>query len=73
MWPSAATSSTRPMSPVSALRVMLSPEAGRWVCDLITGAMPPEQNPLRLSRFKEGAVVAGSSSTKTPIFRPPES
>jgi sarcosine oxidase subunit beta len=41
--------------------VMLSPEAGRWVCDLITGALPPEQNPLRLSRFREGAVAAGSS------------
>jgi len=34
--------------------VMLSAAAGRWTCDLITGKMKPEENPLRLSRFEEG-------------------
>ncbi len=36
--------------------VMLSAAAGRWTCDLITGKMDPEQNPLRLSRFQEGVA-----------------
>jgi sarcosine oxidase subunit beta len=38
--------------------VMLSPAAGRWTADLITGRMKPEENPLRLSRFEEGVSVA---------------
>ncbi len=38
--------------------VMLSAAAGRWTCDLITGKMKPEDNPLRLSRFEEGLATA---------------
>ena len=38
--------------------VMLSAAAGRWTCDLITGRMKPEDNPLRLSRFEEGLTTA---------------
>jgi sarcosine oxidase subunit beta len=41
--------------------VMLSPEAGRWVCSLILGEMDPAQNPLRISRFAEGAAASGGS------------
>jgi len=41
--------------------VMMSPEAGKWVADMITGKMDPKRNPLRLSRFKEGIAVAGRS------------
>ncbi len=37
--------------------VMLSAAAGRWTCDLITGKMKPEENPLRLSRFEEGLAT----------------
>ena len=37
--------------------VMLSAAAGRWTCDLITGTMKPEENPLRLSRFEEGLAT----------------
>jgi sarcosine oxidase subunit beta len=37
--------------------VMLSAAAGRWTCDLITGKMKPEANPLRLSRFEEGLTT----------------
>ena len=37
--------------------VMLSAAAGRWTCDLITGRMKPEDNPLRLSRFEEGMAT----------------
>lgn len=37
--------------------VMLSAAAGRWTCDLITGKMNPEDNPLRLSRFEEGLTT----------------
>jgi len=37
--------------------VMLSAAAGRWTCDLITGKMKPEDNPLRLSRFEEGLAT----------------
>jgi sarcosine oxidase subunit beta len=37
--------------------VMLSAAAGRWTCDLITGRMKPEDNPLRLSRFEEGLTT----------------
>jgi sarcosine oxidase subunit beta len=38
--------------------VMLSPAAGRWTADMVTGRMKPEENPLRLTRFDEGAAVA---------------
>ena len=41
--------------------VMLSPEAGKWAANLVTGAMDPKDNPLRLSRFKEGAVTKGKT------------
>jgi sarcosine oxidase subunit beta len=41
--------------------VMLSPEAGRRVADLVTGAMQPQYNPLRPTRYAEGVVVAGDS------------
>lgn len=34
--------------------VMLSAAAGRWICDMIRGEMDPKDNPLRLTRFKEG-------------------
>ena len=34
--------------------VMLSPQAGKWVSDLVTGAMDPKDNPLRPTRYKEG-------------------
>lgn len=41
--------------------VMLSPEAGRRVAQLITGQMKPQDNALRLSRFEEGLVSTGDS------------
>ena len=41
--------------------VMLSPEAGRRVAQLVTGQMKPADNPLRLSRFAEGLVSTGDS------------
>ena len=44
--------------------VMLSPMAGKWVSDLITGKMVQKDNPLRLSRFKEGIVVESKSFLK---------
>lgn len=41
--------------------VMLAPEAGRRVAQLITGQMSPADNPLRLSRFAEGKASTGDS------------
>jgi len=41
--------------------VMLSPGAGKWVADLVTGAMAPQDNPLRFTRYAEGIVVKGDS------------
>jgi sarcosine oxidase subunit beta len=41
--------------------VMLSAGAGKRVADLITGAMRPQDNPLRPTRYQEGAVVEGAS------------
>jgi sarcosine oxidase subunit beta len=41
--------------------VMLSPEAGRRVAGLITGAMKPEDNLLRPTRYEEGIVTKGDS------------
>jgi len=41
--------------------VMLSPEAGKRVADLVTGAMDPQDNPLRPTRYEEGIVVEGDS------------
>ncbi|MGD9081393.1 MAG: FAD-binding oxidoreductase [Desulfobacterales bacterium] len=34
--------------------VMLSPQAGKRISDLVTGAMDPKDNPLRPTRYKEG-------------------
>lgn len=44
--------------------VMVAPAAGRWVADLVTGKMDRKENPLRLSRFKEGKVSKGRSFLK---------
>ena len=41
--------------------VMLAPEAGRRVANLITGEMLPEDNPLRPTRYREGAFHKGDS------------
>lgn len=41
--------------------VMLSPEAGKWVADLVTGKMDNKDNPLRYSRYEEGIVTEGGS------------
>ena len=41
--------------------VMLSPEAGRRISDLVTGKMDPKENPLRPSRFAEGLVKKGKT------------
>jgi sarcosine oxidase subunit beta len=41
--------------------VMLSPEAGRRVADLVIGALGPLDNPLRPTRFAEGIVREGDS------------
>ena len=41
--------------------VMLSPEAGKRVADLVTGAMDPQDNGLRPTRYEEGIVVEGDS------------
>lgn len=41
--------------------VMLSPEAGKRIADLVTGKMNKKDNPLRLSRFKEGTIEKGKT------------
>ena len=41
--------------------VMLGPGAGRRIADLVTGAMAPEENALRPTRYAEGLVVKGDS------------
>jgi len=41
--------------------VMLAPGAGKWVADLVTGAMAPQDNPLRFTRYEEGIVVEANS------------
>lgn len=41
--------------------VMLAPEAGKRIADLITGKMDPEDNLLRPSRYDEGILLEGSS------------
>jgi sarcosine oxidase subunit beta len=41
--------------------VMLSPQAGKWVSDLVTGAMDPKDCPLRPSRYKEGIGKKGKT------------
>jgi sarcosine oxidase subunit beta len=34
--------------------VMLSPQAGKWISELVTGEMDPKDCPLRPSRYEEG-------------------
>jgi sarcosine oxidase subunit beta len=41
--------------------VMLAPEAGRRIADLVTGKMKPEDNMLRPTRYAEGITLEGSS------------
>jgi len=41
--------------------VMLSPEAGRRISELVTGKLKPQDNPLRPSRFEEGLVKKGKT------------
>jgi sarcosine oxidase subunit beta len=41
--------------------VMLSPEAGKRIADLVMGKMKPEENPLRPTRYAEGIFLKGSS------------
>jgi sarcosine oxidase subunit beta len=41
--------------------VMLAPEAGKRIAELVTGKMKPEDNLLRPTRFAEGIVLEGSS------------
>lgn len=41
--------------------VMLAPEAGKRIADLVTGKMDPEDNLLRPSRYDEGILLEGSS------------
>lgn len=41
--------------------VMLSPEAGKRIGDLVTGKMDPKENPLRPTRFKEGLGKKGKT------------
>ena len=41
--------------------VMLSPEAGKRVADLVTGAVAPQDNPLRPTRYAEGIIHEGDS------------
>ncbi|MCG8641569.1 MAG: FAD-binding oxidoreductase [Desulfobacterales bacterium] len=44
--------------------VMLSPQAGKRVADIITGKTANADNPLRYSRFKEGTVQKGDTFLK---------
>jgi sarcosine oxidase subunit beta len=41
--------------------VMLSPEAGKRISDLVTGKLDPKDNPLRPTRFKEGLGKKGKT------------
>jgi len=41
--------------------VMLSPEAGRRIGELVSGRMQPSENPLRPTRFKEGLGKKGKT------------
>ena len=44
--------------------VMMSPESGKRVADIVTGKMNNKDNPLRYSRFKEGDLEKGDSFLK---------
>ena len=41
--------------------VMLSPQAGKRIADLVTGKMDPNKNPLRPTRFEEGLAKKGKT------------
>jgi len=41
--------------------VMLAPEAGRRIAQLVTGELAPQDNPLRPTRYAEGVVSEGDS------------
>jgi sarcosine oxidase subunit beta len=41
--------------------VMLSPQAGKRISELVTGQMDPKENPLRPTRFKEGLGEKGKT------------
>jgi sarcosine oxidase subunit beta len=41
--------------------VMLSPEAGRRITDLVTGKLDPKDNPLRPTRYEEGLGKKGKT------------
>jgi len=41
--------------------VMLAPEAGKRIADLVVGKMDPIDNPLRPTRYTEGIMLEGSS------------
>lgn len=41
--------------------VMLSPQAGRRISELVTGKLEPQDNPLRPTRFKEGLAKKGKT------------
>jgi sarcosine oxidase subunit beta len=41
--------------------VMLSPEAGKRIADLVTGKLDPKDNPLRPTRYKEGLAKKGKT------------
>ena len=41
--------------------VMLSPQAGKRIADLVTGKMDPQDNPLRPTRFEEGLAKKGKT------------
>jgi sarcosine oxidase subunit beta len=41
--------------------VMLSPQAGKRVSDLVTGEMDPKENPLRPTRYQEGLGKKGKT------------
>jgi sarcosine oxidase subunit beta len=41
--------------------VMLSPEAGRRIANLVTGVTDSKDNPLRPTRYAEGIVYEGDS------------
>jgi len=44
--------------------VMMSPEAGKRVADIVTGKINNRDNPLRYSRFKEGKIEKGDTLRK---------
>ena len=44
--------------------VMMSPEAGKRVADIVMGKMNNKDNPLRFSRFKEGNFEKGNTFLK---------